>query len=307
MRPDLRPLVAALALLPLAAAGARAAPRDLPSGFVYLRDVAPAIAQDMRYATPNNFTGRPLPGYEAGECILRREVAEALARVAADLARAHDPENREPVSGKDHAPANNGKLGLKVYDCYRPTRAVAAFWRWAHDPRAGGDKRFYPNVPKAELFARGYIAARSRHSEGRAVDLTLVPLGPRQPSTVRSRDGGNPDPRMQTLQTGPASPPAPGRAERKERAAPCTAPAAARAPDNSPDNSLDMGTGFDCLDVASHTASRAVTPAQRRNRRTLKAAMSAHGFSNYFREWWHYEFRAAPRRAYDFPILPAPH
>ena len=74
---------------------------------------------------PNNFTGRPLPGYDAAECVLRRDVAEALARVEADLAR----EN----------------LRLKVYDCYRPTRAVAAFARWAQKPDDGATKRFYPS------------------------------------------------------------------------------------------------------------------------------------------------------------------
>src|SRR5512135_1357863 len=91
-------LAALAALLTPAAAG------SLPKGFVYLRDVDPGIAQDMRYAGANNFTGRPLSGYDAAECVLRREVALALAKVQADLA-AQD-------------------LSLKVYDCYRPTRAV---------------------------------------------------------------------------------------------------------------------------------------------------------------------------------------
>jgi hypothetical protein len=76
------------------------------AGFVYLRDIAPAIAQDMRYAGYDNFTGHPLPGYSAPECVLRREVAAALASVEADL-----------------APRG---LGLKVYDCYtaRPARSL---------------------------------------------------------------------------------------------------------------------------------------------------------------------------------------
>ncbi len=78
----------------------------------------PSIAQDIRYASPNNFTAAPLPGYGAPECVLRREAAEALARVQAELARQH--------------------LGLKTYDCYRPERAVRAMWRWAHD---GGARR----------------------------------------------------------------------------------------------------------------------------------------------------------------------
>jgi zinc D-Ala-D-Ala dipeptidase len=133
-------------------------------------------------------------------------------------------------------------------------------------------KRFYPHVPKSELFARRYIAAHSRHSAGIAVDLTLIALPARRVAAF----------------------------ERSAHYGPCTAPATKRAPDNS----LDMGTGFDCLDVKSYTRSGKVTRAQRHWRDLLKAAMSAHGFRNYFREWWHYEFSGAPQRAYDFPIEP---
>jgi zinc D-Ala-D-Ala dipeptidase len=238
-------LTFALLLLALPAA----ARERLPADFVFLRDVAPGIAQEIRYATPNNFTAAALPGYDAGECVLRRDAARALAQVAQDLARQD--------------------LGLKTYDCYRPARAVAAMWRWAHDGARDGDKRFYPNVDKRKLFSLGYIAAHSRHSAGTAVDLTLIRL--------------------------PAAPPPRG------GNGPCTAPAANRAADNS----LDMGTAFDCLDVKSHTHSPALTPAQRSARQTLRAAMSAHGFRNYFREWWHYEFTGgAPPRAHDFPIAP---
>jgi len=244
---------AAIALFMLALpAAARDLPQSLPTSLVYLRDVAPAIAQDMRYAGPDNMTGHALPGYAAGECVLRREVAAALSGVAADLARQN--------------------LNLKVYDCYRPARAVHALWRWAHDARSGGETRFYPRTPKRELFARGYIASRSRHSTGTAVDLTLVARPPRPvPAYVAGASYG-----------------------------PCTAPADKRAPDNS----LDMGTGFDCLDPKSHTRSGQVTPAQSRNRERLRAAMAAHGFRNYFREWWHYEFRGAPQHTYDVPIGP---
>jgi zinc D-Ala-D-Ala dipeptidase len=245
------PLRPALAFALLAALPAAARER-LPAGFVYLRDVAPQVAQEIRYATSNNFTGAPLPGYAAGECVLRRDAALALARVAQDLARQN--------------------LGLKTYDCYRPARAVAAMWRWAHDGARDGDKRFYPNVDKLKLFSLGYIAAHSRHSTGTAVDLTLIRL----PA---------------------AAPPAPA------ADGPCTAPAPRRAADAAPGVPLDMGTGFDCLDVKSYTRSGAVTQAARRARETLRAAMAAHGFRNYFREWWHYEFTggAAPR-AHDFPI-----
>jgi D-alanyl-D-alanine dipeptidase len=301
------PLILFVLVLSVAPATARDLPRSaLPDGFVYLRDVAPSIAQDIRYATPDNFTGRPLPGYGAAECILKREVAQALARVQADLARhAHDPEKWAPVFGKDHA--RGIRLGLKVYDCYRPARAVAAMWRWSQDASSGGDKRFYPNLAKRELFARGFISAQSRHSSGIAVDVTLVALASAQSSSAHSRASGNPGSQTQILPVAPGSPlepvlgPAEGRTRVRGRAAseaPCTAPAGERGSDGS----LDMGTGFDCLDPASATNSAAVTPAQRAWRNLLKAAMARAGFRNYFREWWHYEYAGAPQRRYDFPI-----
>ena len=134
---------------------------DLPDGFVRLADVAPAVAQEMRYATPYNFVGAPIDGYVAPTCILAREAAEALARVATDLA----------ADG----------LGLKVYDCYRPQTAVNHFARWARGSDDAMKRAFYPDEPRGELFRRGYIAYRSGHSRGATVDLTLV----RQPATAR--------------------------------------------------------------------------------------------------------------------------
>jgi len=225
----------------------------LPPGFVYLRDVDPSIAQDIRYATADNFTGHPLPGYNAGECILRREAATALKRVQSELAH----EN----------------LSLKVYDCYRPTRAVRAMEAWAHD---GYDdpatRRFYPVHPKRNLFALGFIAAQSRHSTGTAIDLTLIRL-PEKPAA---------------------------RFDPAARYGSCTGPAERRAPDSS----IDMGTGFDCFDLHSYRDTSAISPEQRRWRGVLNAAMHRHGFANYFREWWHFSFYGAPEpRAYDFAIV----
>ena len=222
--------------------------RELPGNLVYLRDIDPSIAQDMRYATPDNFTGAPLSGYSAGECILRRDVAEALRKVQASLAPQH--------------------LSLKVYDCYRPTRAVAAMARWAQAPEDGRTKRFYPALDKRTLFS-GYISSRSAHSTGTAVDLTLI---------------RTPEPHV---------PPYDARAPY----GPCTAPTRA------PDSSLDMGAGFDCFDARSHTANPAVSAQARRARSMLGDAMRAQGFKNYFREWWHFSY-GRPTQAYDVPIAP---
>ena len=224
----------------------------LPPGFVYLRDVDSSIVQDMRYATADNFTGRPLPGYAAGECILRREAAEALRKVQADLKKED--------------------LGLKVYDCYRPARAVRAMEAWAHDgDDSASTKRFYPDLSKRNLFRLGFIAAQSKHSTGTTVDLTLIRL-----------------------------PAAPAKAfDRAAHYGACTGPAAKRAPDNS----IDMGTGFDCFDLRSYGANRSISAEQKRWRATLTAAMRRHGFANYFREWWHFSYGGAPDpRAYDFEI-----
>ena len=141
--------IAALAIAFLTAIPFAQAQNRLPSDFVYLRDVDLTIGQDMRYASPRNFTGRPLPGYDAAECVLRRDAALALKRVQDDL--------------------RGSGLSLKVYDCYRPQRAVNAMAQWAAAPEDNRTKRFYPKLDKHKLFD-GWIAARSRHSAGIAVD-----------------------------------------------------------------------------------------------------------------------------------------
>jgi zinc D-Ala-D-Ala dipeptidase len=241
------------ALLTLLAITPTAARDALPDGLVYLRDVDASIVQDMRYAGADNFVGRALPGYGAAECVLRREVAVALSKVQAELAKSN--------------------LSLKVYDCYRPRRAVAAMARWANDEARGEPtKRFYPALEKRNLFALGYIAAQSAHSTGTAVDLTLVKLPP-QPAAAF---------------------------DRAARYGACTGEASQRAPDNS----LDMGTGFDCFDPRSHTANSAIAAEQKRARATLLTAMRKHDFQNYFREWWHFTYALPDARSYDMPIAP---
>jgi zinc D-Ala-D-Ala dipeptidase len=139
-----------------AAQSPKTASAALPGDLVYLRDVDPTIVQDIRYATANNFTGRTLAGYEAGECIVKREVAAALGRVQQEL---------KPRG-----------LSLKVFDCYRPQRASRAMLAWANGAETPAQKRYYPKLNKRDLFGLGYIAAYSGHSTGAAVDLTIVDL-----------------------------------------------------------------------------------------------------------------------------------
>lgn len=139
---------AALLGLLLSATSADAEP---PPGFSRLSDFAPDVAQDMRYAGSDNFTGHPVPGYDKPECWLRTEAAKALAAAQAD-AKAHG-------------------YSLVVYDCYRPTRAVSAFVDWSRNTDQSTKPGHYPRVDKSQLFAQGYIAAQSTHSTGLAVDL----------------------------------------------------------------------------------------------------------------------------------------
>ncbi|MEO6067040.1 MAG: M15 family metallopeptidase [Gemmatimonadales bacterium] len=115
-----------------------------------VRSVDTTIAVEARYFGANNFTGAPLPGYETSRAFLRKEAVAALTRVQARLRPRH--------------------LGLLIYDGYRPVRATEAMVAWAE--RVGR---------KIELVDGGYIAARSRHNLGLAVDLTLIDLRTRRP------------------------------------------------------------------------------------------------------------------------------
>jgi D-alanyl-D-alanine dipeptidase len=147
------PLSVAMSAGLVAVKAERAMGREgLPPGFVRLSQVAKEVRQEIRYAGTHNFVGRPVAGYGAAECWLRREAAEALALVVRDLA----------ATG----------WRLIVYDCYRPMRAVADFAHWAGDPQDQESKaEFYPALDKDKLFALGYIALRSAHSTGAAVDV----------------------------------------------------------------------------------------------------------------------------------------
>ncbi|MFF3852277.1 M15 family metallopeptidase [Micromonospora sp. NPDC002575] len=230
------------------AAGSRA-----PAGFVDLSDVDPTVVTDIRYAGAHNFVGRPIAGYREPLCLLTGPAADALRR-AQQAARA-----------TGHR--------LKVYDCYRPQRAVDDFVDWAGRP---GEQRmkaeFYPDVAKSRLFADGYLGAPTAHSRGSTVDLTLVPdPPPEQP---------------------PYAPGAPLVA--------CTAPAGERYADNG----VDMGTGFDCFDPRAHTADRRITGVARDNRELLRRLMADAGFTNYPREWWHYRLadEPYPDTYFDFPV-----
>ncbi|WP_447036174.1 M15 family metallopeptidase [Streptomyces sp. DSM 118878] len=231
---------------------AKAGPKA-PKEFVALRDVDPTIIQEMRYTTPHNFVGEPIDGYKKPMCILTEPAAKALRKAQRSLLRT------------GHS--------LKVYDCYRPQRAVDHFVRWAEDLDDERMKEeFYPHVDKSRLFADGYIAEKSGHSRGSTLDLTIV--------------------RLPALPTRPYIP--------GEPLKPCFGPRSERFPDNS----VDMGTGFDCFDTLSHTDDPRIKGEQRSNRDLLRNALAEQGFVNLPEEWWHFTYKPElfPETYFDFPV-----
>lgn len=140
----------------------------LPRGFVYLSDVAPSIAQDIRYAGPHNLVGRALPGYLAPVCILTQRAALALAKAQEELTQAG--------------------LSLRVYDCYQPQRAANAVLVWSKNaPDERMKAEYYPRVAKSQLFAQGYLSASSPQARGSGVAVTLERVG--MPSPIPWRHG----------------------------------------------------------------------------------------------------------------------
>ncbi|WP_330176854.1 M15 family metallopeptidase [Streptomyces sp. NBC_01498] len=241
------------ASVPGAGQESRASASTAPEEFVALRSVAPTIIHDIRYPSAHNFVGEPVDGYVQPLCVLTRPAARAL-RTA-----------QRALLTKGYS--------LKVYDCYRPQRAVDHFVRWAEDlddERMKGE--FYPQVDKSRLFTDGYIAARSGHSRGSTVDLTIV-----------------------RLPAAPTRPYVPG-----EKLVPCYAPQSERFPDNS----VDMGTGYDCFDTLSHTDDPRIQGAQRANRQLLKNTLADVGFTNLPEEWWHFTHKPElyPDTYFDFPV-----
>lgn len=252
-----RGLITALSALLAVTAASTSAPAatepKAPMDFVALRTVDPTILQEMRYFTPHNFVGERIDGYEKPMCILTRPAAEALHKAQTQLLRQG--------------------YTLKVYDCYRPQRAVNHFVRWAEDLHDQALKaEFYPNVDKTRLFEDGYIAAKSGHSRGSTMDLTIVKLPVK-----------------------PTKPYFPG-----EPLVSCYAPQDERFPDNS----VDMGTGFDCFDTLAHTLDPRIQGEQRANRLLLKNTLEGLGFVNLAEEWWHYTFKPEPYpdTYFDFPV-----
>jgi D-alanyl-D-alanine dipeptidase len=165
---------AAIALLLLLLTSFSAQAQTTPAEFIDAATVVDGLVVDMRYFGADNFVGTRIDGYEAPRCLLTRRAAVALSAAQRDLARRG--------------------LGLKVLDCYRPTRAVAHFARWARNLADVARKAdYYPDVEKRDLFRLGYIAERSGHSRGSTVDITLVRRAAGSDPDVGMPDLGTPD------------------------------------------------------------------------------------------------------------------
>ncbi|WP_242085378.1 M15 family metallopeptidase [Aestuariivivens sediminis] len=140
---------------------------QMPEGFVDASRAIPNINVELRYYGSNNFVGRPINGYHANKLILTQPTVQALRSVQKELLQKN--------------------LSLKVYDGYRPQRAVNDFIYWAHQLNDTINKNiFYPKVHKKDLFKEGYIASKSGHSRGSTVDLTIINLNTGEPLDMGS-------------------------------------------------------------------------------------------------------------------------
>jgi zinc D-Ala-D-Ala dipeptidase len=140
---------------------------QLPEGFVYVNDLIPSIQVELRYFGSDNFMGNPIDGYHNEVAILSEQATIALKEVQQELQQYN--------------------LSIKIYDSYRPQRAVNHFIRWARDLTDTLNKQeYYPNVMKQHLFVEGYIAARSGHTRGSTLDMTLVDSKTRKPLDMGS-------------------------------------------------------------------------------------------------------------------------
>ena len=210
------------------------------AGFVNLSDAVPDAIQEIRYHSSCNFTGDRVRGYERPIALLTVEAAEALKAVSDDVKKTG--------------------LRLKIFDAYRPLRAVAHFMEWA---KRTDDIRmkayFYPNLDKSVLFARGYIAEKSGHCRGSTVDLTLF-----DPTIGRDVDMGAPFDRF-------------GEESRPDW---CGNPETGEYTGDFPGDTPPLGGRINAV--------------QFRNRMLLRAAMMRRGFRPIASEWWHFSLADEP-------------
>ncbi len=220
------------------------------SDFVLLADFVPSIIQEIRYHSTYNFIGERIDGYEEPTALLTRQAADSLKAVSDDVIK------------KGYR--------LKIYDGYRPQKAVDHFVRWAANVNDTLMKPyFYPDLDKHVLFPQGYIAEKSGHTRGSTVDLTLFDM-----ATEKEVDmGGTFD------WFGPES-----------------------HPDFCGNPETTEYTGDNSKSPAN--PKRSITPEQFKNRMILRQAMLRHGFKSVDTEWWHFTLRDEPfpNTYFTFPV-----
>lgn len=235
--------------------GASTSATDDASQFVNIADVVPDVIMEIRYYGTYNFVGSRIDGYEAPVALLTRRAADSLRAVSDDVM----------------------KMGyrLKIYDAYRPQKAVDHFVRWASDiPDTLMKRYFYPDLDKSVLFVQDYIAAKSGHTRGSTVDLTLFDM-----NTEKELDMGG------TFDW--------------------------FGPESHPDFCGNPATGeytgastFKSQAARRSNPQRALTAEQFRNRMILREAMLRHGFKPISSEWWHFTLKNEPfpKTYFTFPV-----
>ena len=218
------------------------------SQFAMLTDVVPDAILEIRYFGTYNFVGQRVDGYEQPTALMTKQAADSLRAVSDDVKR----------------------LGyrLKIYDAYRPQRAVDHFVRWAADLKDMMMKQyFYPDLDKSVLFDQDYIAAKSGHTRGSTVDLTLFDM-----ATEKELDMGG------TFDW--------------------------FGPESHPDFCGNPETGEYTGDNHKSPTGRSITAEQFAHRMILRAAMLRHGFKAIESEWWHFTLKDEPfpETYFNFPV-----
>jgi len=216
--------------------------------FVNITDVVPDVILEVRYYATYNFVGARIDGYEQPTALLTRQAADSLKKISDDLVKQG--------------------YRLKIYDAYRPQCAVDHFVRWAADLNDTKMKPyFYPDLDKSVLFDQEYIMAKSGHTRGSTLDLTLFDM-----KTEKEVDMGG------TFDW--------------------------FGPESHPDFCGDPVTQVYNGDNSKSPTGRSITPEQFANRMILRNAMLSHGFKPLDTEWWHFTLSKEPfpNTYFNFPV-----
>lgn len=214
------------------------APEDDFSQFVNLTDAVPDAILEIRYFGTYNFVGQRIDGYLEPTALITKRAADSLRAVSDD------------VMAQGYR--------LKIYDAYRPQTAVDHFVRWAEDLSDTKMKPyFYPDLDKSVLFEQEYIYAKSGHSRGSTIDLTLFDM-----NTEKELDMGG------TFDW--------------------------FGPESHPDFCGNPDTGKYTGDNSKSPKGRSITEEQFKNRMILRNAMIRHGFQPLTSEWWHFTLQNEP-------------